>query len=153
MSESSSFLLPVYSHLHIVLHNEIHSAAFDVTTCQSNLTEYGLARRRIFGHGRWECDCQSHQSLRRAFRCAKRYASDCNKIRHRFPLFHAWKLFLLSAQPCQWKLGVPALLDVIENLALFQTLRRDKNHNLRNENYKVRCVRFSMIHCNIQYAA
>jgi len=30
---------------HIVLHNEIRSAAFDVTTCQSNLTEYGLARR------------------------------------------------------------------------------------------------------------
>ena len=25
-----------YSRLHIVLHNEIHSAAFDVTTCQSN---------------------------------------------------------------------------------------------------------------------
>jgi len=65
--------------LHIVLHNEIRSTAFDVTTCQSNLTEYGLARRRISGHGRWECDCQSHQSLHRVYRCAKQYANDCSQ--------------------------------------------------------------------------
>jgi len=69
-----------YSRLHIVLYNEIRSAAFDMTTCQSNLTEYGLARRRISGHGRWECDCQSHQSLHRAYRCAKQYANEYNHV-------------------------------------------------------------------------
>jgi len=29
-----------YGRLHIVLHNEIHSAAFDVTTCQSDVAEF-----------------------------------------------------------------------------------------------------------------
>ena len=71
-----------YSRLHIVLHNEIHSAVFDVTTCQSNFAQYGIASRRISGRsrlGRWERDCQSHQSLHCAFRCAKQYASDCSQ--------------------------------------------------------------------------
>ena len=55
------------SRLHIVLHNEIHSA-FDVTTAPVNRIN------RI-----------PHQSLRRAFRCAKQYASDCkaNSSRYR----------------------------------------------------------------------
>jgi len=29
-----------YRRLHVVLHNEIHSAAFDVTTCQSDIAEF-----------------------------------------------------------------------------------------------------------------